>query len=189
MSARTKKMLDMVLNTRTLMILGVALGLVIAAFGWWDWVEPTTGIATMALAGAAWWNTKKARGAYYDVTDNGDDRWIVALEVGRPISEAVKESFGHLDVLVRVQDVIGSSVLLTDEHYERVARVVYSACARSQNRPIDLIVSGPNGLVFIIGQMLGLDRFKVQVWQYYNGDYQRVPRPTRDWLEHREGGV
>jgi len=174
------------MSARALVLVGVLAGLVFAIFGWWNWLEPVIGIGTLTLAGAAWWQTRKAKTAYYSVSDNGDEKWVVALEVGRPISEAVNDSFGHMDVLVRVQDVIGSSVLLTDEHYEKVARAVYSACAICQNRPIDLIVSGPNGLVFLVGQMLGLDRFRVSVFQYYNGEYQRLPRPTRDWLEHRD---
>lgn len=168
-----------------MIIFGILIGILSALFDWWSWIEPITGVATLALSAAAWWQTRRAKEAYYQVSDNHDGNWIVALEVGRPISEAVKDRFGSLDVLVRVQDVIGTSVLLTEDHYEKVARAVYSACALCQNKPIDLIVSGPNGLVFIVGQMLGMDRFRVQVWQYYNGEYQLIPRPTRDWLEHR----
>lgn len=182
---KMKKLLDFVMSPRNMLAIGVVVGLAIAIVGGWDLLEPTIGIATLTFAAAAWWQTKKAKDAYYHVSDNHDDNWVVALEVGRPISEAVKDAFGHCDALVRVQDVIGTTVLLTDEHYQKVAMAVYSACAQCQNRPIDLIVSGPNGLVFIMGQMLGLDRFRVAVHQYYNGEYQRLPRPTRDWLEHR----
>ena len=167
-------------------VLGTIIGIVTQFLDLWVYIDPGVNFLTFAMAAVAAWQTKKAHAAYYDDRSNADERHVVALEVGRPISEAVKAKFGHLDILIRVQDVIGTTVLLTDEHYEKVARTLYSACARAQNKPIDLIVSGPNGLLLIVGQMLGLDRFRVAVYQYYNGDYQRVPRPTRDWLEHRD---
>lgn len=182
---KLKKFADFIMNPRNMILIGTMIGLGIAIFGGWDLLEPTIGIATLTFAASAWWQTRKAKESYYEDKTNADGRHVVALEVGRPISEAVKDRFGHLDILIRVQDVIGTTVLTTPEHYEQVARAVYAACARSQNRPIDLIVSGPNGLVFIMGQMLGLDRFRVAVHQYYNGEYQAIPRPTRDWLEHR----
>lgn len=186
-SLLNSKKVDQVLNRPVMMVaIGVILGLLAWLVDGWNLIEPTTGLATLLFAASAWYQTRKAKEAYYEDCTNADGRHVVALEVGRPISEAVKDKFGHCDILVRVQEVIGSSVLTSNEDYEKVARAVYSACARCQNQPIDLIVSGPNGLLLIVGQMLGLDRFRVKVWQYYNGTYQEVPRPTRDWLEHRD---
>ena len=176
---------DFFMHPYIAMLVCAVVGVVVVKLDLWDWIDPPTQFITMGFAAAAWWQTRKAQKAYYQVSDNHDQKWIVALEVGRPISEAAKEKFGHLDVLVRVSDVIGSNTLTSDEHYEKVARAVYAACAQAQNREIDLIVSGPNALCTIIGQMLGVVNFKLTVWQFYNGEYQRVPRPNRDWLEHR----
>ena len=179
------RLVDFIFRPEVMVVFGLLTGVTVAIIGGWDYIEPAIGIATLSFAAAGWFQTRRAKKAYYRVSDNYDDNWIVALEVGRPISEAAKDRFGHVDVLVRVQDVIGGTVLTSNEHYQKVAQTVYSACAQCQNRPIDLIISGPNGLSVILGQMLGMDRFRVQVYQYYNGEYQPVPRPTRDWLEHR----
>ena len=172
-------------HPKKLLVMGVSIGLISQYFDLWSWLEPAITFLTLAMSAIGVWQTKKAKSAYY-ATDNGDDVFVIALEVGRPISEAVKKSFGQLDALIRVQDVIGTSVLTMDEHYEKIARAVYTACAANQNRQIKLIVSGPNGLLAIIGMMLGMDRFRVQIYQYYNGIYTPIPRPTRDWLEHRD---
>lgn len=185
MSENLKKYVDAAMAPKAIAVIGVALGFFVAIFGGWDFIEPLTGIATLCFAASAWWQTRKAEKAHYQDNVTPDGRHVVALEVGRPVSEAVKDHFHHLDVLIRVQDIINTTVLTSDEHYETVARAVYTACARCQNKPIDLIISGPNGLAAILGQMFGLDRFRITIWQFYEGKYFAVPRPKRDWLEHR----
>ena len=185
MSKKTFSFFDKIITQRNLIFLGLVASLIVTTFDYWDFLEPVIGIMTLSFVGSSWWANQKAKRAYYEDNSNSDDRHVVALEVGRPVSEAVKSQFGHLDVLVRVEDVIGTTVLVTDDHYRQVSQSVYSACARNQNRPIDLIVSGPNALVFLVGQMVGMDRFKIRVWQYYNGEYQSVPMVARDWLNHR----
>jgi hypothetical protein len=172
-------------NSRLVMVAGIILGIIVAMSRIWDWLEPVTGLATMAFAASAWWQTRRAEDAHYEINDNHDESWVVALEVGRPVSEAANAQFGHVDVLIRAQDVIGTSTLLTDEHYEKVARAVYSACARCQNRSITLVMSGPIGLAVVIGQMIGVEKFRLGVWQFQNGQYLPLPRPRREWLEHR----
>ena len=175
-----KKML-----TPAILALGVVFGIMAASFGWWSWIEPISGIATLALAGAAWWQTRKARTAVYQ--GSGDGLHVVALEVGRPVSEAVKAHFGQMDALVRIEDVLGGSVLATPDDYRRMASAVYSAICAGQGQRIKLVLSGPVALACLIGQLVGLHHFDVEVFQYdpASKGYIAVPSPTRDWLDHR----
>ena len=51
---------------------------------------------------------------------------VLALQVGRPVSEAVKAHFGQLDCLVEVVAVLGKETLESQEDYKRVATAVYA---------------------------------------------------------------
>lgn len=177
---------DKFFSFKVMVTTGILLGVLAAIFGWWNFIEPATGVATLAIAATTWWQTRRARQAVY--ADNGDGSWVVALQVGRPILEAVKKEFGQCDVLVDVKEVLGENTLSLPEHYEKLAREVYKALCAGQSKNIHLIISGPVALNFLVGQMVGLFHFQVTVYQYdpASSSYKPMPRPTRDWLEHRE---
>jgi hypothetical protein len=177
---------DKWMTQKVIATIAAAFGLIAAAFGWWNWIEPVTGVVTLALAGATWWQTRRAREAVY--ADNGDGTWVVAIQVGRPITEAVMKQFKQLDCLVDVADVLGGQTTLSlPEHYEALARAVYSALCQGQGKNIHLVLSGPVALSFLAGQLVGLHHFQVTVYQFgaATGGYEPMPRPTRDWLQHR----
>lgn len=163
----------------------ILLGLVCAFTNVWNWIEPVTGFATLGIAAATWLQTRRAAKAVY--ADNGDGSWVVALEVGRPVSEAVKKQFGQLDCLVTAESVLRTNLLTLPEHYENLAKAVYSALCQGQNKNCHLILSGPVALAAIIGQMAGVMNFHLTVYQYTpaTASYEAVPRPTMNWLEHR----
>lgn len=173
-------------NTKVVLAIAfVLMGILLALKGGWDYAEPIIGFATLGLATATWFQTKRAAKAVY--ADNGDGSWVVALEVGRPVSEAVKKQFGQLDCLVAAQTVLGTNLLVLPEHYEFLAKAVYSALCQGQNKTCHLVLSGPVALAAIIGQMAGVMNFRLTVYQYApsTASYEAVPRPTMNWLEHR----
>lgn len=168
-----------------MVVIGLAAGATVARLGWWDWVEPTLGFITFAVAAATWLQTRRARQRVY--ADLGEGDYVVALQVGRPVSEAVKKQFGRLDKLVEVGTVLGGETTLSlPVHYEQIARAVYRAITAGQGRNIHLVLSGPVALSALIGQLVGLMHFQLTVYQFApsSGTYEPVPRPTRDWLEH-----
>lgn len=176
---------------RFLMAAGVLVGLALGladAYGIlpaWVVAEPVIGFTTLGFAAAAWWQTRRARQRVYAALGEGD--YVVALQVGRPVSEAVKKQFGRLDVLVDVAAVLkGETTLSLPVHYEQIAREVYRATCAGQGRNIHVTLSGPVALSFLIGQLVGLFHFQVTVYQFTpsSGTYEPVPHPTRDWLEH-----
>lgn len=186
LEVRMKQRLDRILSPAIMLGIGLMLGVFSAIFGLWNYIEPITGVATMALAAATWWQTRRAQDAVY--SDNGDGSWVVALQVGRPVSEAVKKQFGQLDVLVDVQQIVGTHTLSLPEHYELLARAVYRATCAGQGKNVHVVLSGPVALSFVIGQMVGLFHFQITVYQYApsTGSYEPMPRPTRAWLNHRD---
>lgn len=185
MSKRAKRFFDPLVTIRGMIAAGIVIGLLVATLDLWDWIEPVTGLATLGVAIAIWWQTRRAKEAVY--ADRGEGSWVVALQVGRPVSEAVKKQFDRLDVLVDVKATVGTSTLALPEHYERMTRAVYAALCAGQGKNIHLVLSGPVALSCLIGQLVGLFHFQVTVYQFSpaTGTYEPMPRPTRDWLEHR----
>lgn len=55
----------------------ILLALVTIVTGAWNWLEPFTGVLTLAAAAVAVIQTRRARQAVY--ADNGDGSWVVAL--------------------------------------------------------------------------------------------------------------
>ncbi len=180
-----KKIGDRVLSGRAMTIIGLVVGILAWRRGWWDAIEPVTGLLGFALVAATWWQTRRAEEAVY--SDNGDGSWVVALQVGRPVSEAVKKQFRQVDVLVDVTAVIGTHTLSLPEHYKEIAKAVYGALCAGQGKNIHLVLSGPVALACLVGQLAGLFHFQLTVYQWSpsTGSYEAMPRPTRAWLEHR----
>jgi hypothetical protein len=182
---KAKKIADKFFSVRFMSFFGFILGVLAWKRGWWDAIEPITGLLSLAVVAATWWQTRRAEQATY--ADNGDGSWIIALQVGRPVSEAVKKQFGQIDALVDVTATIGTHTLSLPEHYESIARAVYAACCAGQGKNIHLVLSGPVALSCLIGQMIGLFHFQIAIYQFSpsTGSYEAMPKPTRAWLEHR----
>lgn len=179
------KTVENFITVKVMLVVGLVLGVICAITGIWNYLEPVVGVATLAIGGAIWFQTRKAKKATY--SDNGDGSWVVALEVGRPVSEAVKKQFGQLDAFIRCDEVIQGNTLVLPEHYEALTKAVYAAVCQGQGKNIHLVMSGPIALSVLVGQLVGLMHFQITVYQYVpsSGTYEPVPRPTRDWLEHR----
>ncbi len=179
------KTIEFFFNAKVLSVVGSVFIALTLIFGWWDIIEPVTGVATLLVAASTWWQTRKALAATY--ADNGDGSWIIALQVGRPVSEAVNKKFGHIDALVDVRAVTGVDTLCLPEHYEALTRAVYAAICAGQGKNIHLILSGPVALSFLVGQVVGVLKFQLTVYQFNPsaGGYEPMPKPTRAWLDHR----
>ncbi len=180
-----KKAGDRFFSVRVMFCLSLILGFIAIARNWWDVIEPISGLITFGIAAATWWQTRRAEQATY--ADNGDGSWVVALQVGRPVSEAVKKQFGQLDALIDVTTVIGTHTLSLPEHYEAIAKAVYTALCAGQGKNIHLVLSGPVALSCLVGQLAGLFHFQLTIYQFSpsTGSYEAMPKPTRAWLEHR----
>lgn len=162
--------------------IGLILGGIIAYFGGWDLLEPVIGLATVSLSIATYLQTQKAKKAAYK--DNGDGKWVVAFQVGRPVAEAVNKQFGQLDALINVVDVIGSNTIVSDSDYSKLAKAVYKAAMEGQGKNVHLVMSGPVGLSFLVGQLVGLHHINITVYQFdmASGSYQALPKASRDML-------
>jgi hypothetical protein len=148
----------------------------------WSIIEPLMWLVGVISAAIYWLRVKHAKRKKY--ANKGGSDFVIALQVGRPVSEAVKAHFGELDCLIDVEAVLGKSVLEFDKDYKTLAGELYRAMAANQNCPIKLVLSGPVGLSFLIGQLVGLAKFDVEVHQFdpVSKGYQALPEPDRSWL-------
>lgn len=146
----------------------------------WGLIEPLVGMATMAAAGATWLRIRREKSRR--INGKGGGEAIVALQIGRPIAQAVAEHFGRpADELV-----VFDRALESDRDYRELAMAVYAAMCKHQSKRVHLVLSGPVGLNFLVGQLVGLHHFHVQVYQFdpSGGGYIPLPQPDRSWLRH-----
>jgi hypothetical protein len=150
----------------------------------WDITEPIVGFTGIIFVLWYWISTAIAKQKKY--LNKGLKKYVIALQVGRPVSEAVKKHFGELDSLIEVKSILGKDTLENDSDYKKITKELYKALAQNQNSEIHLVVSGPVGLSFLIGQLVGLSHFDVTIYQYeaFKKKYQKLPVPNRNWLNY-----
>lgn len=150
----------------------------------WDIAEPIVGFSAVGIAIWYWASTKVAKRKKY--LNKNSKKFIIAVQVGRPVAEAVKKQFGELDALINVNSLLGKDTLENDKDYKIVSKEVYKALAQNQDSEIHIVVSGPVGLNFMLGQLVGLSHFDVILYQYDNikKGYKKLPSPNRTWLRY-----
>lgn len=145
----------------------------------WGLIEPLVGLSTLAAAGATWLRIRREKSRR--INGKGGGEAIVALQIGRPIAQAVAEHFGRpADELI-----VFDRALESDRDYRELAMAVYAAMCKHQSKRVHLVLSGPVGLNFLVGQLVGLHHFNVRVYQFDpKGGYIPLPQPDRSWLRN-----
>jgi hypothetical protein len=166
-------------------LLAILLGGILSAFGTlqqaWSVIEPIAWLVVVATSIATYAQVKVRKSKAYSTSKK---EVVVALQIGRPVSEAVKAHFGALDCLIDIEVVLGKGTLESSRDYKMLAQSVYRAMASHQSAKINLVLSGPVGLNCLIGQLIGLHHFNVVVYQFNPkaAGYQELPVPDRTWL-------
>lgn len=165
----------------TIAAVATMLGILAAVFGLWDYVEPALGVTALAFSFQTFMQTRKIQSRKQSIA-RGD--YYLVLQVGRPLTDAVQRQFGRVDAVVDVTAVLGTASLSTADDYEKLARALYSQIRDNQTHRIHVFLSGPVGLNFVIGQLVGLHHFNVVVYQFNGqaGQYEALPAPSREWL-------
>ena len=103
---------------------------------------------------------------------------IFVLEVGRPIRGAVEKQFGKVDDYVSYPRAISETEIpkIVAEAYRKIMKLA------EEGEEVYIILSGMLALSFQLGQVIGLGKVKVTVYQYSMGKYVRVPPITREHL-------
>ena len=138
--------------------------------------------ATLGFAFATWYQTRKKKQKKYVSTKSGD--WVVAMQVGRPVVEAIKPHFKKIDVLVDAQIILGSPILESNEDYKNLVSAVYKAMAQGQNKRVHLFLQGPLLLAHSIGQLAGLHNFDLTVYHFdiTEKGFKAGPRVDQTWM-------
>jgi hypothetical protein len=101
---------------------------------------------------------------------------IVVVEIGRPVVEDVKSQLGQpIEVISYTRPILEAEI-------PKIAGEVYKAISKvaSGGHEVHLVLSGPLGLAFEVGQLVGLSHFKVVIYQFSAGRYRPVPPVTRE---------
>ena len=107
---------------------------------------------------------------------------IVVLQVAREIVDDVREQIGE------PAEVISYLKTLAPVEFPKVAVEVYKKIVKyaRESGEVSLVLSCPIGLAFQIGQLIGLGKYRIQVYQYIFGKYLRIPPLTRYHLKYGE---
>jgi hypothetical protein len=103
---------------------------------------------------------------------------IFVLEIGRPIRSDVESQIGPISDIVTVPRAISELEIpkIAAEAYRKIMKLA------AGGEEVAVILSGPLGLAFELGQAIGLAHAKVVVYQFSQGRYVKVPPITREHL-------
>jgi len=103
---------------------------------------------------------------------------VFVLEVGRPIKSDVESQIGTVSDIVSIPRAISELEIpkIAAEAYRRIMKLA------SGGEEVAVVLSGPLGLAFQLGQAIGLAHAKVIVYQFSQGRYVKVPPLTREHL-------
>jgi hypothetical protein len=103
---------------------------------------------------------------------------IFVLEIGRPIKGDVENQLGPVSDIISVQRAISELEIpkIASEAYRKIMKLAQGG------EEVTIVLSGPLGLAFQLGQAIGLAHAKVVVYQFSQGRYVKVPPLTREHL-------
>jgi len=109
---------------------------------------------------------------------------ILILEIGRPIKQDViaflqSQGFDTSKLDIRV---VSRQRAIIEAEYPDIWREAYYHITQLGvgGNEIWIFLSGPLGLSFGLGQIVGLQHWKIIVYQFSAGAYRPVPPPTRE---------
>jgi hypothetical protein len=174
---RTMRWLDRIVKNEIALPVGAALFAFVLWRGWWEWVEPLLTLVILPVAAATWYEHWRAKHRRYAPTAADRGRGvIVSVDVNTDTAESVRAHFGReADVYVRAETELGKK-FLEPEDVSRLARLTARKCAPYRDRTIFLVLAGPAGLCFQIGQLLAAHKFDVVPLSWARNHYQELPR-------------
>jgi hypothetical protein len=103
---------------------------------------------------------------------------VFVLEIGRPIRGDVEAQIGKIDEYISIPRAISELEIpkIVSEAYKKIMKLAQGG------EEVIIVLSGPLGLAFQLGQAIGLAHAKVIVYQFSQGKYVKVPPLTREHL-------
>ena len=103
---------------------------------------------------------------------------VIIVEIGRPIRAEAEAQLGE------AYRVVSYPRAVTEDEYPLILKEAYKAIreASKGGEEVALVLSGPLGLAFSLGQAVGIGHFKILVYQFSAGRYRPVPPVTREML-------
>lgn len=172
----TLKVLDRLVTERNTLLAGIFLFLAdrFTAGKVWALIDPLVGLVALPLAGAALFEYWRAKTRRYAVSDD-TEKVIIAVSVNQDVSASVQKHFGRTaDVLISAAQEVGAKFLSPGQMHE-LANKLAAACLPHRDKVIYLVLAGPPGLGFQVGQLLGAHKFRVVPLYWAGTAYQELP--------------
>lgn len=171
----TLTFLDKIVRNEVAVVAGFILFGAALQFGWWEWLEPLITLVGIPFAGASfyeYWRRKTRRYA----PSNQTEKVIVAVSVNQDVGASILKHFGRqADVLIDSRKEMGGAKFLSPDQCHELAKIVLSQCLPHRDKIIYLVLAGPAGLCFQIGQLLGAHKFRIVPLSWAGDQYQEIP--------------
>ncbi|GEM_PF-3980602 len=174
---RFLRIADKVVRNEMALLVGVISFFLVRRFGLWDALDPFLNLVVIPFGLATWYEAWRAKHARYAASSVDRDRAaIVSVDVNTDTAASVMAHFGReADVYVRSATEMGKTFLKPEDVTE-LAKIVFRKCAPFRNRTIYLVLAGPAGLCFQVGQLLAAHKFDVVPLSWARDKYQELPR-------------
>ena len=172
----TLKVLDRLVKNEYALVAGLLLFALAYWLGWWDWIEPFLTLVVLPVAGATWFESWRARNRRYSTAEVGRCV-IVAVEVNADTAASVQDHFhAPADLTIRSKEELGGKTMLSPEDCTALAKIVAQRCYPYRNVTIKLVLAGPAGLCFQVGQLLAAHKFDIVPLSWARDHYQELSR-------------
>jgi hypothetical protein len=158
----------------------ISLSFVVVKFEGWDVLEPVLGLGQIGLIFGLYAQKAKAKKV---TVDNGDQVNVVVAQVGKDIRHTVKAQAGQIDQVFCSRILFGKGTVTVAEQVT-LAKEIFKHIRLYPNRKFHIYFATPQGVAFVLGQMLGIYNQNVVFYQYdtLTGGYVPMPNITPDDL-------
>ena len=171
---RTLSLLDKIVTNEAALAIGIMMFVMVQMTGWWGWLDPLLNLVVIPFAVATAYEYWRAKPRRYSVATNGESV-IVALSVNQDVSASVQRHFGRVaDIIISAEQEVGTKFLSPDQVHD-LAKKLAARCLPHRDKVIYLVLAGPAGLCFQVGQLLAAHKFRIVPLSWASDRYQEIP--------------
>jgi len=178
-------------TTLTLIILAVIFGYIVAFYHLWDKFESIFYFVSLALIVKVWLSNieykmtpykKKKKGRFFLILTRSRNR--TTLKEAKDYLENEFKGIKKEIYPIVFDEFIGTGKTLTPAEFEIITKEAYKKLKDNKHKELGILVDGPNGLTFMLGQTLGTI-FRITFYQYdidRPDKYYPLPVVSKEWL-------
>lgn len=178
-------------GTISFVLIGILIGWYVENRGYWNKCESVFAFIGFAFILRLWFLNmehkitpykKRGKGNYFLILTRSRKRTTIS-----EANEYLKGKFPDIDICkdyIVCDEFVGVGNTLTPAEFEIITREAYKKFQQNKHKELGIVVDGPTGLAFMIGQNLGT-MFRITFYQYdaeRTDKYYPLPVVSKEWL-------